>query len=238
MKAVLRAIAVVVLVMAPAVSSAVTINIGSASGSWTVSGAGASNATPFIFPGGGLSLTSNARRTGTFVDGAALANFNGFWSATLTFLLPANATNVSLTFSNLGADDRVVFGILTSPDDGVIFGDGGLNVPATGSLNGLMKFEENGVDEPFTFNGADSAGTVTGPFTLAGANTLIAIINNTASGAVGATKTFGGDGDGTVFRLQGAVTFSQVPEPGGMGLVSGFVAAAAMLCKRSRPSPE
>jgi hypothetical protein len=229
----ISAIAALALAIAPAASAA-TIDIGSASGGWTVSGAGATDAVPFILPGGGLSITSNARRTGTFVDGATLANFNGFWSAKLTFDLPATATDVRLSFSNLGADDRVVFGIMTGPSDGVVFGNAGINVLAAGTLVGSMKFEEDGVDEPFTFHAADSAGTVTGPFTIGGPNTLIAIINNTGSGAVGTTRTFGGDGDGAVFRLQGSVTFSEVPEPAGMGMASGLLVLVTAVGRRTR----
>ena len=219
-------------------ASAGTIDISNNSGNWTVSAAGAIDATPFIFGGGGLSFTSDARRTGTFVTGASLANFTGFWTANLDFFVPADATNLTLTFSHLSADDRVVLGLLTGPDTGVELGNAGLNVPASGTLNGSMRFDEGGIDEPYTFSGSASAGTVTGPFTLGATNHLIAILNNTGSGAVGITRTFAGDGDGAVFRLRGSVDFTQVPEPSGMGIAGiCLLAVAAIRRKDWRQAP-
>src|SRR5579859_6116291 len=68
-----------------------TISVDTLTAAWTVSGGGATNATPFI-NGSGISVTSNTFQTGTFVSGGSAANFDGFWTARLTFSLPGNAT--------------------------------------------------------------------------------------------------------------------------------------------------
>ena len=59
------------LAVAP-LASATTIDFSSSSGGWTVSGAGVTNATPFILGSGALSLSDNGRRTGTFVPAPVL----------------------------------------------------------------------------------------------------------------------------------------------------------------------
>ena len=81
---------------------------------WTVTGGGAVNATPFVVEGFGnssgpvISLTSDGANGGTFVTGGSLANFDGFWKATYTFFLPADAVNVQFNFSKFFGDDRAV----------------------------------------------------------------------------------------------------------------------------------
>jgi len=211
--ALLGGVTVGVLGLAPA-ASATTINISTSSGNWTVSGAGATDATPFILGGGGISLSNNGIRTGTFVTGASAANFDGFWTASMSFFLPLNATDVLGTLVSLNADDRVVLYL-----NGNLVADGGLGIPAGGSIAGKMEFTDGGGDQPFTFDSNDSSGSGSDGFILGGTNTLFAIINNTGSGVTGTTKTYIGDGDGATFRLQGSVTYA--PEPTGMSMLLG-----------------
>ena len=204
---------VAVLAFAPAASANI-IDFSSSSGGWTVSGAGATDATPFIFAGGGPSFSDNGRRTGTFVTGASALAFDGFWTASFSFFLPLNAPDLLGTLVSLNADDRVVLFL-----NGNIVADGGLGIPASGDIAGKMEFTDGGGDQPFTFNHADSSGSGSGGFILGGVNTLFAVINNTGSGVTGVTKTFAGDGDGATFRIRGSVTYA--PEPPGMSMLLG-----------------
>ncbi|MGD1089454.1 MAG: hypothetical protein ABR955_12130 [Verrucomicrobiota bacterium] len=75
---------------------------------WTVTAGGATNATPYPF-GNELSISSTGTGIGSFVSGGSWSAFDGFWTAQFTFFLPANALNVSLNFSGMYADDRVVW---------------------------------------------------------------------------------------------------------------------------------
>ncbi|HEV3333472.1 MAG TPA: hypothetical protein VG096_20955 [Bryobacteraceae bacterium] len=219
--------AMAVLSLVP-VASADMIDGSTGTGAWTVSGAGATNATADVLGSGAISFTSNGRRTGTFVNGASLAAFDGYWTASFTFFLPSTATDVSGSFSNLFADDRVVLFF-----NGNEIGDGGIGIPASGSVAGQMELTDGGGDQPFTFASSDSAGSGSGGFILGGVNTLLAVINNTGSGVTGTTKTFLGDGDGSVFRLQAEVTFA--PEPAGLStLVGGCLVALAWFRHRTR----
>ena len=203
----------VILLLALAQSaSANTIDFSSSSGGWTVSGAGATNATPFILGGGGLSFTDNGRRTGNFVPGASLVNFDGYWTATFSFFLPANAPDLLGTLLSLSADDRVVLYL-----NGSIIADGGLGIPQSGSIAGMMELTDGGGDQPFTFDSSDSSGSGTGGFILGGTNTLFAVINNTGSGVTGTTRTFTADGDGATFHIQGSITYA--PEPASWALL-------------------
>jgi hypothetical protein len=206
-------IAMVGLAVAP-LASATTIDFSSSSGGWTVSGAGVTNATPFILGNGALSLSDNGHRTGTFVPGASAPAFDGFWTATFSFFLPASATDEIATLVSLGADDRVVLFL-----NGNEVADGGLGIPASGDIAGKMEFTDGGGDQPFTFNGADSSGSGSGGVILGGINTLVAVLNNTGSGVTGTTKTYAGDGDGAIFRIQGNITY--VPEPSGISMLFG-----------------
>ena len=98
--------------------------------------------------------------------------------------------------------------------------DGGLGIPASGDIAGKMEFTDGGGDQPFTFNSADSSGSGSGGVIFGGINTLVAVLNNTGSGVTGTTKTFAGDGDGAIFRIQGNVTYA-VPEPSGISMLLG-----------------
>jgi hypothetical protein len=174
---------------------------------WLVTGAGASQAPAFQV-GSGISLTSTGNSTGTFVTGGSLGQFNGFWYATSTFTLPANATSVSLAFSNLSADDRGVLEL-----NGTIIG----NTLLSGSpgSQGELSLPPGPPDHPFTFTNVTS-GTITSGFVIGGTNTLTLVVNNTDGHA--STQTFHDPGDGCTGAFNG--TLSYVPEPSSIVLVS------------------
>lgn len=228
---------VAALAVAPA-ASATTIDFSTLTGGWTVTGAGATDVTPDVLgPGGAISFTSNGRDTGTFVPGASLAAFDGFWTASFSFFLPLDATDLSASFSNLRADDRVV--LLLNGDQ---IGDGGLGIPVSGPIVGKMELTDGSGDLPYTFEGTDAAGscsgaTCSGAFIFGGVNTFEAIINNTGSGVTGTTHTFLGTGDGATFSVQGEVTFATpVPEPASIMLLgTGLLVAGRRLLKPRRP---
>jgi PEP-CTERM motif len=186
---------------------------------WTVTGGGAVNAPAFAYPPlDGISITSNATSTGTFATGGSEAQFNGFWYADAEFLLPANASSISLVFSTLQADDRTVLEL-----NGDILGDYFLdgveaNPPLTGP--GAMSFT-SGDDVPYTFTGI-SSGVVSNGFILGGENDLRMIVNNTGQHVLTAptvsTDDFGGDA--THADVTAFVSYS-VPEPSSLFVLLG-----------------
>ena len=156
-----------------------------------------------------ISFSSDDKEDGTFVAGADAAAFDGAWYADLDFFLPANATNVTLSFNNLTVDDRVVLEL-----NGVIIGDAGFG--GTTDSKGRMAFNLDAplTETDFDFDGANS-GTVTTGFTLGGENDLRLIVNNTNQGAdlKAAAAGFQTSGDATLVGLNATVSFSAVPEP-------------------------
>jgi hypothetical protein len=118
-----------------------TVNNGAA---WTVTLEGPSGdvtGTAFQSPdNSNISFSSDDKEDGTFVAGADAAAFDGAWYADLDFFLPANATNVTLSFNNLTVDDRVVLEL-----NGVIIGDAGFG--GTTDSKGRMAFN---LDAPLT----------------------------------------------------------------------------------------
>jgi hypothetical protein len=196
---------------------------------WKVSGAGAIAATPFYQNQPLLSITSNTFQSGTFVTGGTLANFTGLWDADFQFALPSNASNVSLNFSNLTADDRVVMQL-----NGNNIGDFFLNgVPTNPPLvgQGIMQFP-SGLSV-YTFTGQTS-GTVTSGF-LSGLNDIRLVVNNTNTANLFAPAiTFGAAGDGTNAGVLGTVNFTTqvVPEPASLSVLAfGF---AGLMRRRLR----
>jgi hypothetical protein len=174
---------------------------------WTVTGGGAVNAPALghsdnwpaqspPFSGNVISITSNGNSTGTFASGGSMANFDGFWTATYKFSLPADASNVSLTFSNLFADDRVVLELNGKPIAAT-----GLYVPGKGSM--VLSAGASAV--PYSFNSYPLYGTVTSGFNAGGQNTLTAIINNTGTGMAGNLKPID-SGDRSDFAVQGTIS--------------------------------
>jgi hypothetical protein len=185
----------------------ITDDVGTAgnAANWKITGAGATDATAFQVSDG-ISLTSNNFRTGTFVTGGSLAAFNGLWWADLQFFLPADATNVTLTFSGLAGDDREVLEL-----NGTIIGNSGIFAPGLG----MMSFPPGPpVDAPFDFTDITS-GTITLGFLPGQMNTLRGVVNNTFSGIHGSTKTFQTDADGTIVGVAATLTYdtpTAVPE--------------------------
>jgi hypothetical protein len=208
-------------------SYAVSIDVSTtATNPWLITGAGASASPAFdVLSGNNISLTNNVLETGTFIPGGSLANFNGFWYADLSFVIPANATNISLNFTNLNGDDRVVLQL-----NGSNIGNYFLNAsPGTG----VMSFPPGPPDKPFTFTNQTS-GIVTSGFLLGQNNDLRLIVNNTDSSALTAqTFTFQNSGDGTEAGLVGAVTYS-IPEPTSVALIITGMSFAVFRCSRRK----
>jgi hypothetical protein len=191
---------------------------------WSVT-AGGVTATPYEVSDY-IVLTSTAYRTGTFLQGGNIANFDGFWVADFTFSLPANAQNVTLNYGNFYTDDRAVLTL-----NGNAFAATGLGSPGAGS----MMLTDGGPLQAYTFGGPDGSvsGTVTSGFNVGGVNTIRAIINNTDNGISGSCRTFGSDIDSTQLGLSGMITYSVVPEPSSAILA---VVGLALFALRQRGS--
>jgi hypothetical protein len=195
-----------------------TITIDTATAAWTVSGGGATNATPFP-NGSGISITSNTFQSGTFVSGGSAANFDGFWTARLRFFLPTDATNVALDFSSLQADDRAIVELNGNTIASVgIFGPG----------LGQMVFNDGGsLIDNVSFAGIPDSGSANSGFILGATNTLLAIVNDTGSGITGNLNN--SHSFETIFAVNGTISYdipsSQVPEPrlGMFSLIAGSV---------------
>jgi hypothetical protein len=202
------------------------INLGTAvTSNWTVTWGGAANAPAFEFTPSGFDPGDPVSLTGICItsDGDSPASqFNGFWYADADFQLPSNASSVSLVFSTLRADDRVVLEL-----NGNILGDyflNGLyaNPPLTGL--GVMSLT-SGDDAPYTFTGI-SSGTITSGFILGGENDLRMIVNNTGQAVLTAPTVSGGP---THAELTALVSYS-VPEPGALAL--SCIGSIALLRRR------
>jgi hypothetical protein len=173
---------------------------------WTASGGGAVDVTPYQY-GTEISVTSTAFSNGTFLPGGSLAQFDGFWTATCAFFLPYGATNISLVYSNLTADDRAVLML-----NGVAIGATGTQT-ASGGTQGYMVFTDGGPLESYYFSGPDATvnGSATSGFIVGGANILKAIVNNTRDGVAGTVLRTLTTTDGTTFRVKGAVSYLLIP---------------------------
>lgn len=185
---------------------------------WTVTGAGSVNAPAFHLALPEVSITSNSLETGTFGPGGSLAQFQGAWYADFLFTLPADATNVSLSFTNLVGDDRVVLQ-LNGTNIGDWFLNGNIvNPPLSGP--GVMRFSGQTSDTSYTFTGHTS-GTVTSGF-VAGVNDLRLVVNNTGVANLNAaTVTFQNSSDAANAGVLGNVVYSEpTPEPAGFALIA------------------
>ena len=174
---------------------------------WTVTAGGATNVTPYQDRGGmAITVTSTGNNSGSFLPGGSLSSFGGFWLANCSFSLPLNATTISLTYTNLGVDDRVVLMLNGRP-----IGATGISATSPNqTYQGQMVFEDGGALQACSFTGpnASVSATVTTGFNLGGVNTIQAIINNTYSGIFGGTTTFVSGGDYTSFGVLGTVSYS------------------------------
>jgi hypothetical protein len=172
---------------------------------WTASAGGAVDVTPYQF-GTEITVTSNAFSNGSFLPGGSVANFDGFWTAKFSFFLPAGATNASLVFSNMIADDRAVFML-----NGTAIGATG-NGTTSGVTQGYMVFTDGGSKQTYNFTGTNGyvSGSATSGFVIGGTNTLEAIVNNTGDGVAGTSLQKISPTDGTTFRVKGAVSFSLI----------------------------
>jgi hypothetical protein len=185
---------------------------------WLVAGGGATNATPYLIvetvyspigPSPLLSVTSTTTSNRTYVVG--MTNFTGFWTADYSFYLPYGATNVSLTYSNIYADDRAI--LLLNGNPFVATG-----IPHNGNQENPddLVYTDGGSPQPYSsFAGVGpvglvSGGTVSNGFNVGGFNTLRAIVNNTYNGVVGPDVPLLGN-DGTGLTLSGAVTYTVEP---------------------------
>jgi hypothetical protein len=233
MKLFVSAAIVAVIGLSRIAASANTINFGTGTASdWQVTGAGAVNATPYVvfnsdYNGNLISLTSNEGYDGTFLPGGSLANFDGFWTATFTFSLPSNASNVLLNFANYANDDRGVLEL-----NGNIISSSGIS---QGGFTGSMVFTDGGPLVPYTFNTPNNpngsvSGTANSGFNIGGVNTLTAIINNTSTGVFGPLATLG-PGDGTAMGLMGSISYT-VPEPSSAAVILIGLGSASMFRRR------
>jgi len=229
MKAVNAVVVFLISILVSVVAAdAATINVGTSgnAAAWVVTGAGAVNAPAWQSPVDDIAITSNAHNDGTFAAGGALSQFTGFWYADLFFTLPANASSVSLAFSNFVCDDRSVLQL-----NGTSIADNGsLSIPAvTGS--GKMTLPPGTSTVDYTFTGVTSA-TISSGFILNGQNDLRIIVNNTHNNSISApTISFAGPGDETHAKLVGAITYN-VPEPGSVSLLT--IPAILLMRRRSR----
>jgi hypothetical protein len=181
---------------------------------WTVTAGGAVNAVPFVFiedlpsfgwNGNVIGMTSDGLGSGAFLPGGSLANFDGFWTAAWTFSLPNGAQNITLNYTGLFADDRVLLELNGTP-----IGAAGLHGPGEGS----MVFSDGVSSVPYSFSGPAGSGAIPAGFNVGGQNTLTAIINNTGVGINGSlTSIASSSGDRTGFAVNGTISYSLANNP-------------------------
>lgn len=190
--------------MIPSAFGGISIDVSTdSSAGWTVTGGGATNATPDILNGTDLSLTSTGDVAGTPIAGFNSTTFTGFWTANLSFNVPAGATDVTFDYTNLSADDRAVLFL-----NGNQIASVGTNAPGSGS----MVLTDGGPSTPVTFAG-NTSGTITTGLNVGGVNTLSAIINNTTGGIAGDDVPLAAT-NASDFGLSGTVTYTPAASTG------------------------
>ena len=215
---------VALALMTVAEAGAVSINIGTAlnASSWTIDSDG------FTFTafqdGSAITVTSTGNRLGS--TPLNLSTWDGVWKATLTFILPAGATNVALNTTAILPDDKLILAL-----NGADFAD-----HMVFDTTGPGTFFRNGASESVTYTNSQTVSLTSG-FILGGVNTLVAYINNTDTADPNAPPSnFQFDAAATALTLGGAVTFdvptSGAPEPGVLLLTAAGL--AAMLFRRLR----
>jgi hypothetical protein len=200
----------------------VTLNISTATqSSWTVTTSGITNATPFLFCDGssadqvGLSISSRGDGSGFYLNGSNFSSFDGYWTATSEFYLPPTATNIVLTYTNLGFDDAGVLFLNTSA-----IGATDANDSATGTTQGKIVLVDGGASQTWTFTGPNDlvSGIATNGFILGGINMLTAIVNNTGNGATGVLRIGLPSGDDTRFNLSATLSYDVFPDSGSLAI--------------------
>jgi hypothetical protein len=217
--------AVLLCIVTSALASATSVYVGTNNNAaaWSAFAGAGGSGTPFQTPSG-LSITSNTTITGTPLPGASLAQWDGFWFATLHFSLPADAMNPMLSITSLGSDDRMVIR-LNGNDiaDNLVAGGGGPGV-----------FDFGSGDQPYNFSGNTNF-VVSSGLIIGGVNTLAVYVNNTGSRDPSAvTRGFVNQTDGTDASFSATVGFTErsaVPEPetwSTLALGIGLVGASQM----------
>jgi hypothetical protein len=185
----------------------------------TTSGAAFASGTDSISP------SSNGYASGTYVGGMNRTNFlfDGFWTASYTFYLPAEAYNVSLAFQQLMGDDRVVLQL-----NGTTIGRAALDPAAAGKM--ALTDSQVAHEQPLAFN-VGTSGTVSTAslFNIGGTNTLTLIVNNTGLNAAHAwdatlpTSAFpyrvSLDSTDRTWALVSGYADFMTPEPGSLSLL-------------------
>ena len=195
-------------------AESVSVDFGTSNAvNWLATAGGATN-VPAWQLGGHITVTSNAFSSGAFLPGGNVGSFNGFWTAAFSFFLPSTASNVTLVYSNLSADDRVVLMLNGNPVDAT----GTKTVAGTNS--GLMVLTNGAFPVAYNFNGpvGSPAGSINNGFLLGATNVLKAIVNNTGKGFDGSSLANLSATDGTTFAVSGTVSYSFTPPS--LGIVS------------------
>ena len=219
------------LIIVTGLANAGSINVGTNTANWTIGdpSLGVAGGTAYAgYPGGPFIAPFNG--SNVCPSSPCSSNWDGFWTATYTFALPADTTSASLIFQSLGADDRAVLEL-----NGTVIGSGsdenGSPEP-TGPAIGSMVFMDTGSPMAYTFDSAASpnSGLVTTGFNIGGTNTLMLIVNNTQGGAYGALVNYGY----TAAGFLGTVSYTEniasaAPEPGSAMLTVIGIAAFALL---------
>jgi hypothetical protein len=205
-------------------SGAMAINVGTAgnAANWTID----SDTLTFgaFQTSNAISVTSNGTPTGT--SPLNLATWDGIWKATLTFTLPANATNVALNTTAIFPDDKVILAL-----NGVDFA---VHIIQDQAAAGT--FVRNGITENVTFTASANV-TVTNGFILGGTNTLVAFLNNTDTVNPMAPSNFTFAQAGTGLTLDALVTFdvpagASAPEPASALLIAAGLGGLMVRLRR------
>jgi hypothetical protein len=230
-------------------AATVEFDVSTNSGHWNIAKFGQvdMSAPAYLIPGTTLiSPSSTGYSTGTMAGGAAVSSFDGFWVATLTFVLPEGVVNPTLNFSLpegyaasypiLYGDDRVVLEL-----NGQDIGNATLNeMNSAQPSDGIMYFWPVW-GQAYTFTNSVGAHITTGFHS--GTNTLSLIVNNTGVARIDYPQIWGfrSSTDFTGASVLGTLTYGWngpnppylTPEPGTLScLLLGFIPIVYRLRKR------
>ena len=190
---------------------------------WTASAGGAVDARPYQH-NTDITVTSTGYASGVFLPGGNWTLFDGFWTAAYRFYLPADAINVSLTYSNLFADDRTVLEL-----NGVPIDSAGVDPHPPHQIWYQFMVLTNGshaVQWWFNSPNREVSGSVTSGFRLGETNVLEAILNNTTNGIYCFFLDTLTANNGTFFGVNGRVSYSLLPPRLNIALAGGSVAVS------------